>query len=295
MTELLQLTFDGLKDLALRTCHDCHGTARVDDDQECYCVERFERRLIDAEFPDRFQDQTLADLEWEQILPGETRLALQHYSNDLPTQLDQTLGLGLIGPVGCGKTHCVVGLGKLAVALGYRVWFVNVPQLFHWLRQTYDPKGKRTHTGWDREHNRAVRREHEATLLEDLTEMDVLILDDLGAERPTDWVRERLYLVINQRWQTQRITLMTSNESLDQLETAIGARTLSRLVGDAVLLILNGADYRQPIGAVAQRIFDLRRHVCIGDGKRGEQITPELIDDGLAELNGVKGHGLLCD
>lgn len=139
----------------------------------------------------------------------------------------------------------MVGLGELALALGYGVWFVNTPQLFHWLRQTYDPKGKRAHTGWDWERNRDVRREHGATLLEDLTEVEVLILDDLGAERPTDWVRERLYLVVNQRWQAQRITLFTSNEPLDQLETAIGSRTLSRLVGDTVLLTLSGGDYRQ--------------------------------------------------
>ena len=243
-TDLSQLNLDGLKDLALRTCSDCHGTARFED-HECYCVERFERQLLDAEFPHRFRDQTLADLDWDRITPNETRLALQHYANDLPAQLEQTLGFGLIGPVGSGKTHSVVGLGKLALALGYGVWFVNMPQLFHWLRQTYDPKGKHTHTGWDWERNRDVRREHEATLLEDLTEVEVLILDDLGAERPTDWVRERLYLVVNQRWQAQRITLFTSNEPLDQLETAIGSRTLSRLVGDTVLLTLSGGDYRQ--------------------------------------------------
>ena len=243
MPELSQLNLDGLKNLALRTCPDCHGTA-VFEDHECYCVERFERRLIDAEFPDRFRDQTLADLDWDRIVPTETRLALQHYANQVATQLDQTLGLGLIGPVGCGKTHTLVGIGHLAAALGYSVWFVNTPQLFQWLRQSYEQKGKRTSSGWDWDRNRAVRREHEAMLLEDLTDVEVLILDDLGAERPSDWVRERLYLVINQRWQTQRITCFTSNEALDQLEKAIGARTLSRLVGDAVTLTLAGQDYR---------------------------------------------------
>lgn len=49
-------------------------------------------------------------------------------------------------------------------------------------------------------------------------------------------------------------------------------------------------EQRQPIGAVAERILDLRGHVRIGDGERGEQVAPELIDDGLAELNGVEGH-----
>jgi hypothetical protein len=44
---------------------------------------------------------------------------------------------------------------------------------------------------------------------------------------------------------------------------------------------------------MAQSIFDLRSHVPIGDGEGGEQIAPELIDDGLAELNGIKGHSLL--
>ena len=68
--------------------------------------------------------------------------------------------------------------------------------------------------------------------------------DDLGAERPTEWARERLYLVVNQRWQQQRTTWLSSNESLDQLSDLIGPRTLSRLTGDALILTLDGTDYR---------------------------------------------------
>ena len=241
--DLTQLTLAELPNLALRTCPDCHGTARLDD-QDCYCVEHFEQRQAEAEFPDRFRARTLADLDWAQIAPDQSRLALQRFARDLPTHLDLGLGLGLIGPVGCGKTHGLVGLGQLAIALGYAVWFVNVPELFHWLRQSYDKTRPHTYSTWELDYNRQARKEQESLLLEDLIKVEVLILDDLGAERPTEWARERLYLVVNQRWQQQRTTWLSSNESLDQLADLIGPRTLSRLTGDALILTLDGADYR---------------------------------------------------
>jgi DNA replication protein DnaC len=60
--------------------------------------------------------------------------------------------------------------------------------------------------------------------------VDLLHLDDLGAERRTEWVLEQLYSIVNERWQDQRSIIVTTNLGLDQLREQLGARTVSRLL-----------------------------------------------------------------
>jgi DNA replication protein DnaC len=64
-----------------------------------------------------------------------------------------------------------------------------------------------------------------------LCAVDLLHLDDLGAERPTEWVLEQLYSIVNERWQEQRSIVVTSNlMDLDAVREQVGARTVSRLL-----------------------------------------------------------------
>ena len=63
-----------------------------------------------------------------------------------------------------------------------------------------------------------------------LCAVDVLQLDDLGAEKRTDWVLEQLYAIVNERWQDERSIVVTTNiTDMDQLREQVGARTVSRL------------------------------------------------------------------
>ena len=69
------------------------------------------------------------------------------------------------------------------------------------------------------------------SLFRKLCAVDLLHLDDLGAERRTDWVLEQLYSVVNERWQDERSIVITTNiTDLDELREEIGARTVSRLL-----------------------------------------------------------------
>jgi DNA replication protein DnaC len=82
-------------------------------------------------------------------------------------------------------------------------------------------------------------------LFRGLCEVDLLHLDDLGAERRTDWVLEQLYSIVNERWQNQRSITVTTNMSLDNLREQVGRRTVSRLVeicGDPIPVM--GQDLR---------------------------------------------------
>jgi len=229
MKPLWMLSQTELAHLAVARCADCAGTGIAEDGEPCACCDTFETAVARANFPPRWETATLADVQWEAIQPANVRTGLQTYAADLERYLDENLGLFLSGPVGCGKTHLAIGIGKLACALGYTVHFVSVPAWFQALRDSYAE----------------TRQPRERALMQPLQKTALLILDDLGAERASDWGRERLYVVVNQRSVQQLPTLVTTNESLTDLEAALGPRTLSRLCGDALVFTLAGDDYRQ--------------------------------------------------
>lgn len=233
MSDLHRLRQDDLAQLFVAACPHCAGTgkARDEDDAEwnCACRDDFSARCDDAEFPPRFANCALGDLDWEHVQPSAARGVLEEYVAQLAAYLDESVGLIISGPVGCGKTHLAIGAAKIAGALGHTVLFVNTPAWFQELRDAYATNDS------TRERNR----------LEEMRQVDVLILDDLGAEKPSDWARERLYVVVNHRMLARRVTFVTTNRALEELEHAIGERVLSRLYGDALAISLTGGDYRR--------------------------------------------------
>lgn len=131
--------------------------------------------------------------------------------------------LVLFGPVGTGKSYTAVAAVRPACASGLEVQFLPVDELLDLLRPG-GPDGA----------------------LYDLARIDRLIIDDIGAERATDWTADRLSALINRRWLEERPTVATTNLDADALRVALGERTFSRLVGnDAVLLRLSGDDQRR--------------------------------------------------
>lgn len=240
-TEFHQLKTIDLADLAQSRCGDCGGTGKtLIEERErrflpdqtywtCSCRQEFLRRIEDAEFPSQFSEATLSDLEWSAVQPDDVRASLQTYADHSNDYLAEHFGALLLGPVGCGKTHLAVGLAKIAVALGYTALFVNVPE---WLQSLLDSYGQGS-------------SETERTWMDNLRNVDVLVLDDLGAEKPSDWMRERLYLVVNHRTVTRRVNIVTSNQSLDELETGVGERIMDRLYADALVFALRGASFRR--------------------------------------------------
>lgn len=130
--------------------------------------------------------------------------------------------LVLAGPVGVGKSHAALAACRVLHDRGWSVEFVPVVELLDRLRPGGDPSA-----------------------FEDAIGVDVLIIDDLGSERPTDWTAERLFAVVNRRWLEEHPTVVTTNLAADALEAAIGERMFSRLVGGAVTLRLTGDDRRR--------------------------------------------------
>lgn len=166
---------------------------------------------------DNFEPQTKAQ---EKLLDRVRR-----YVESLPTDR----GLLIAGPVGTGKTHLAVGILRAARELrGIRGRFAMVPAVLAQIRA-------------------AIGRgdEEAAYILESYQETPLLVLDDIGAERVTDWVREQLFLLVDARYQAMLPTVVTTNDTLETLEEHVGQRIVSRIMQMCDGIALDGPDYRK--------------------------------------------------
>jgi DNA replication protein DnaC len=159
---------------------------------------------------------------------------VREFVDDLEENLDAGRGLSLTGDVGTGKTSLAMLVSKSALELGRSVAIYSLPRLLARIRRTYDAeRGEQSYLEF----------------FERLTSVDLLHVDDLGAEKRSDWVLEQLYAIVNERYETQRSIVVTTNLDQVALEDQIGPRTVSRLVeicGDPLPLF--GEDLRYRIG-----------------------------------------------
>lgn len=161
----------------------------------------------------------------------------------IATMKETRRGIYIHGPVGTGKTHVAYAIAKeifktvqkdeegdvLAegVSLGT---FVNASELFAEMRRDMDK-------------DFANKTEPLQALMETRR---VIIIDDIGAEKPSEWVSEQFYLLLNHRYNEVLPVIFTSNLSPAQLEERLGDRTVSRIVGMCDIVKLSGVDRRIP-------------------------------------------------
>jgi DNA replication protein DnaC len=157
--------------------------------------------------------------------------AVRSFTRNIDRNLAAGRGLWLMGDVGTGKTTLAMLVSKAALQSGHSVAIYSVPRLLSEIRSSYDAG--------------AGERSYEQ-LFRALVSVDLLHLDDLGAERQTDWVLEQLYSLINERYEAERSVVITTNlVDVEELERQIGKRIVSRLTEMTDQLLLFGQDLRE--------------------------------------------------
>ena len=188
----------------------------------------------DLGIPPKFVRESLETLDW--TWPTLQTPGLRDYVDRARDYWQAGLGLLLIGPVGNGKTHLMMGLAKQAAEHDLTIGVTNAAQFLDDLRGSYAAvrAGQRTNT------DRIVQR---------LTDVDLLVIDDLRVTDWTPWCRTQFFTLINRCWENEVPLLITSNYALNDLADRAGQigldeATLSRLTGSMVRITLSGPDYR---------------------------------------------------
>lgn len=151
----------------------------------------------------------------------DTVQAVRLYIRDIEAKLDAGQGMWLMGDIGTGKTTLAMLISKAAIEANRSVAIYSLPRLLNLIRDSIASESGMV------------------GFLERLATVDLLHIDDLGAENTTDWVMEQLYTIVNTRYEDERAMLVTTNLESDELEEQLGERTVSRLAGicgDGLLL-----------------------------------------------------------
>jgi len=229
----------------------CDGSGWILDDDdvasECKCrAERLKKgrgRGIASVIPRKFQgvsfDRPPVSTEIDPISVGITRA----FVDDLDVNLEKGRGLWFMGSTGTGKTTLSMLISSHALAQGYSVAIYTMPKLLARIRATYE---------------REAGDDSYLQFFDRLSQVDLLHIDDFGAEKRSAWVIEQLYSILNERYEQGRSIIATTNLDFDdtelrqpggygqapetvnwlkRLEGEVGHRTVSRLIevcGDPV-------------------------------------------------------------
>jgi DNA replication protein DnaC len=220
-------------------CEECFGTGTKLDPVKgaipCPCrrADRFKKLLVLARIPPRY---ARCSFETFKTAPGTSQdnalLAAQRLVKEFPSER----GLLFMGPTGVGKTHLAVSIIRGLIQKGVPGVFSEFGSLLKQIQDSYNP----------------ISKSSELKVLAPIYETDILVLDELGATIPTDWVRDTMYQIINKRYNDKKLTILTTNYSdarrsdKDQvLEDRIGTRLRSRLYEMCTKVVMDGGDYRR--------------------------------------------------
>ena len=149
-------------------------------------------------------------------------------------------GLLLTGPVGVGKTHLAVAIMRGLIEKGVPCLFYEFGSLLKEIQDSYNP----------------ISKTSELKVLAPVYQAEVLVLDELGASKPTDWVKDTMMQIIGTRYNDRRLTIFTTNyldtrrnPTDETLEDRVGARLRSRLYEMCKSVHLDGEDYRRRFDA----------------------------------------------
>ncbi|HVP64508.1 MAG TPA: ATP-binding protein [candidate division Zixibacteria bacterium] len=249
----------GATTLARPDCKSCGGTGwkrvseqrhgrAVESAARCECVhgQKIDRLLKQARVPARYEHCELSNFEHQGSFKSlaSAHMAARKFVEEYPVE---SAGLLIIGPIGVGKTHLAVGIMKeLMTKKGVQCLFYDYRELLKEIQNSWNPQVQVT----------------EMEVLTKVFEAEVLVLDELGAVRPSEWVWDTVSHILNTRYNDKRTTIITTNY-LDQppggtavrstdgrqrteetLGDRIGERMRSRLHEMCRVVNVQGDDFR---------------------------------------------------
>jgi DNA replication protein DnaC len=242
-------------------CSICEGAGlrvverdgrRFAEDCICRIQERARLRVKRSAIPRRYEHCTLES--YETSFPSSHRslgaalMRAKRFVESYPLETDGT-GLLLTGSIGVGKTHLAVGiLQALVIDRGATALFYDYRDLLKQVQNSYNSQV----------------RETELEILRPVFDAEVLVLDELGAAKPTDWVWDTVAHILNTRYNDRRTTIITTNypnqgplgtvggdtagrPREETLGDRIGERMRSRLQEMCVVVEMQGGDFRQSV------------------------------------------------
>jgi DNA replication protein DnaC len=182
-----------------------------------------------------FQSYKITTPSHERAFRYASKLAMEYPAIDR--------GLLLMGTCGVGKTHLAVSILKALTERGFSCLFYEFGSLLKQIQDSYNPNTQSS----------------ELKILGNLFDAEVLVLDEIGASKPTDWVRDTMAHVINTRYNDKKLTIFTTNylderksEKEETLEERIGVRLRSRLFEMCQTVKIEGHDFRKNFDKTTQ-------------------------------------------
>lgn len=245
---------------------------------DCWRDTLVQQRLSGANIPRRYLHCTVANFNAYNETLERAAARASRVAEAFPSVAQ---GLFLEGQPGVGKTHLAVAvLRQVVETTGARGLFYDTRDLLRVIRSTYDPSIRTT----------------ELDVLRPVMTADLLVLDDLGAEKTSEWVEETMNLIVNTRYNERRITIFTSNypdipDNTDPnaLVFRIGERMRSRLHEMCEFLPMDGADYRElPANGGVDDLVTLwkTRRKGLPSPRAGRQARAQLREPGVRDGRG---------
>jgi DNA replication protein DnaC len=201
----------------------------------CRTEERQAKLLALANIPRRYERCSFAN--YHPVSGNGTQLQAFNYAFKLVDEypaIDR--GLLFMGPIGTGKTHLSTAILRCLMEKGIPCLFYEFGSLLKEIQNSYNP----------------ISQTSELKVLAPVFEAEVLVLDELGASKPTEWIRDTMMQIINARYNDKKLTIFTTNyldgqrtERDETLEDRISVRLRSRLYEMCKTVVIEGDDYRR--------------------------------------------------
>jgi len=221
--------------IKMSICSDCLSKIKRKEEEHARRAQirskqaRIEEQFEQSRLGKRFRERTFENFKVNDSNRSAYRKS-RAFSLHFEDKLNSGKGIIFIGNFGTGKTHLAASILQEVIKKEHTGIFVSIPDLIAKIRKSWDGDG------------------NESDLIDALVEADLVVMDDLGAENTKDWVRERLFVIINSRYERMLPTIFTTNCSFAELRRKVGGRIESRICEMCEGITLVDDDYRKSGG-----------------------------------------------